>query len=93
MSQVAIAHNGKGYVVYRTELGRDRQYVGPVWPSPREASRYADLLSVPYTSPLRESGMGSPVGGPSPSGLLPPADAEPMPDAPKGRRRQEDSRE
>ena len=55
MSQTHIAHDGKGYRVYRTELGTDRTYVGPSWPTPKEAAQYAALIEVPYIPPLRAS--------------------------------------
>ncbi len=56
MSQIHIAHTGTGYRVYRTENGIDRTDVGPVWPTPKEASHYAALIREPYVSPLRDSG-------------------------------------
>jgi len=51
---VQIAHDG-GYRCYRLE-GRTRRYVGPVWPTPKEASRYAYALEASEgISPLRAS--------------------------------------
>ncbi len=61
MSQVHIAHTGTGYRVYRTENGIDRTDVGPVWPTPKEASHYAGLIREPYVSPLRQDSGDDPL--------------------------------
>lgn len=54
MTEYAIAHVGKGYQLYRLVNGRYRLPLGPIYPGPTEAARYADLLeAVPATSPLR----------------------------------------
>lgn len=70
MSQAHIAHDGTGYRVYLTETGRDRRYHGPSWKTPREAARYADLISVPYVDPLRASGEAIPANTVPPHGAV-----------------------
>ena len=45
-----IAVTSKGHQVYRTVNGRYRLNVGPAWPTPREAIRYANQLDVAYAS-------------------------------------------
>ena len=45
----------KGHQVYRTINGIYTLNVGPAWPTPREAIRYADSLDADTVSPLRNS--------------------------------------
>jgi hypothetical protein len=43
------------YQVYVTTNGIDRRDIGPAWPTPREAIRYADRIAdAQGVSPLRE---------------------------------------
>lgn len=64
---VQIAVIDGAYRVYRTTNGRDRDYIGPKWVTPKAAARYADLIDQPYTSPLHASGEATtPVPVPPP---------------------------
>ena len=72
MSGLQVAYED-GYRVYRTETGIDRQYVGPVWPTPRGAATYIETLrGIHRVSPLRapgESGVSLPPSPDSPGVL------------------------
>jgi len=78
---VMIAHDG-GYRCYRLE-GRTRRYVGPVWPTPKDAARYATALDAAYVSPLRISAEDSDPSRGAPSAAL----VESSADVPRGRLR------
>lgn len=74
MTHHFIAHDAKGYVVYRLVNGLYRLNVGPYFPTPRAAMAYSDQLDaaqgvspLPATrsgphDPPREALSGSPVG-------------------------------
>jgi hypothetical protein len=79
---VQIAHEG-GYRCYRLE-GRTRHYVGPVWPTPKDAARYATALDAAAgISPLRISAEDSDPSRGAPSAAL----VESSADVPRGRLR------
>lgn len=76
-----VGHVDGAYRVYRTHNGIYREWVGPKWPTPREAARYCDLLEhTPEVSPLRDRAevLTVPVvsaSAGSPRGSLPDGDA------------------
>lgn len=54
MTHFYVAYMGDHYRVYGSQTGRDREYVGPKFPDPKSACRYADTLEdLPRVSPLR----------------------------------------
>jgi hypothetical protein len=81
---VQIAHDGKGYRVYRLVNGIYRLNIGPVWTTPKEAAAYANALDASEgSSPLRISAEDSDPSRGAPSAAL----VESSADVPRGRLR------
>jgi hypothetical protein len=72
--QFRLAKEEKGWRLMVSPDGINERPVGPLWPTPKEASAFYDLtVGIPYVSPLRSPLRAEPMDAPPSSSTLPEA--------------------